>query len=122
MLKVVLPDNRHKFQSDVTLQEIIDFIKNEMESFKLFQIQYSGHYQSQMKVLRVVILAIVQKMEQALADNRLDIGSFKQTTQWHINRLTFLKEYFVGIYKIEKEKIRQDSKNEKLTLHRVEFT
>lgn len=97
-LRVQLPDNRSKFESDVFLQELMDYVKSEIELFKLFQTQYTGHNHSQLKVLKVIISAIIQKMEQAIASNRLDYSSFKEATQWDFNRLIYLKDYFVGFF------------------------
>ncbi|KNC25719.1 Gram-negative bacteria-binding protein 3, partial [Lucilia cuprina] len=93
-LTAQLPDNRKKFQCDIKLQELMDFVKSEIELFKLFQIQYEGHQQSQMKVLRAILQTIVQKMEHVIESKGLDCISFKQATQWDINRLLYLKEYF----------------------------
>ena len=94
-----MPDNRTKFESDVYLQEIWDFIRTELEFFKLFQIYYTGHKQTQLKVLRNILLNVITKMEQAVENNRLDHNSSKEATKWDLNRLVYLKEYFVS-YKL----------------------
>ena len=91
-----MPDNRTKFESDVYLQDIWDFIRNELEFFKLFQIYYTGHKQTQLKVLRNILLNVITRMEQAVENNRLDHHSSKEATKWDLNRLAYLKEYFVS--------------------------
>lgn len=95
-LRARLPDNRTKFDGDILLQEIWDFIRTELEFFKLFQIHYTGHRQTQLKVLRHILVSVVMKMEQAMENNRLDHNSSKEATQWDLNRLLYLKEYFVN--------------------------
>ncbi|KAM7358215.1 ferlin family C2 domain-containing myoferlin misfire [Cochliomyia hominivorax] len=105
-LKVKLPDNRRKYGCDLILQDIGDFIKSELELFKLFQIQYSQYQQLQLNVLKVILLNIIQKMEK---NNDLDYMSFKNATQWDINRLIYLKEYY--------HKILEDLKKLRLKLN-----
>uniref|UniRef100_A0A1B0G2Q0 C2 domain-containing protein n=1 Tax=Glossina morsitans morsitans TaxID=37546 RepID=A0A1B0G2Q0_GLOMM len=93
-LRVYLPDNRIKYTSDIFLQELVDFVKYEIEAFKMFQIQYALQYQSQVKVLRAIIMTVINRIKTANENKCFEHTGFRDPTTWDMNRLIFLKDYF----------------------------
>ncbi|XP_037953127.1 otoferlin isoform X2 [Teleopsis dalmanni] len=92
-LKVTLPDNRHKFDSDFFLHEILEFMKTEIETFKIFQLKYAYQFQMQTKCLKSIIHSILIKIKDGFEMRRLEYSGFKDPTIWDNNRLFFLQEY-----------------------------
>lgn len=99
-LNISLPDNRSKYESDYCLIEIYEFVKNELEVFQLYCIQYAFRYQSQVKVLRSVIYTIIHRLNIIIETQRLRFVGNKKTTVWDQNRLEYLQAYFVSYYLI----------------------
>uniref|UniRef100_A0A1A9WPX1 C2 domain-containing protein n=1 Tax=Glossina brevipalpis TaxID=37001 RepID=A0A1A9WPX1_9MUSC len=93
-LRAYLPDNRIKYASDIFLQELVDFVKFEIEAFKMFQVQYALQYQSQVKVLRAIIMTIINRIKAANENKCFEHIGFRDPTTWDMNRLIFLKDYF----------------------------
>lgn len=100
-LHITLPDNRSKYESDYCLIEIYEFVKNELEVFQLYCIQYAFRYQSQVKVLRSVIHTIIHRLSVIIETQRLRFVGNKKPTIWDQNRLDYLQAYFVSYQKFK---------------------
>ncbi|XP_011180606.2 otoferlin isoform X1 [Zeugodacus cucurbitae] len=93
-LKITMPDNRYKFDSDYYMQEILDLIESELATFKLFQIKYTNQFVLQAKCFKAIIMHLQSKLKEGVEDKRLEYTGFKETTMWDANRLVYINSFF----------------------------
>ncbi|XP_054735180.1 otoferlin isoform X2 [Anastrepha obliqua] len=93
-LRLTMPDNRYKFDSDYYMQEILDLIESELKTFKLFQIKYINQFVLQAKCLKAIIMNLQNKLKEGVDEKRLEYAGFKDTTMWDTNRLVYVNAFF----------------------------
>ncbi|XP_075159891.1 ferlin family C2 domain-containing myoferlin misfire [Haematobia irritans] len=97
-MRLKLPDHRHKYESERFLRDILDFMKREIIKFQEYQIFYRDRHYDQLKVLRSIIIAIMDKVKTALEIHRLEYRGPKEPTQWDVKRLLYLQDYFIKFW------------------------
>ncbi|KAH8319290.1 hypothetical protein KR067_002918 [Drosophila pandora] len=92
-----LPDNRAKYESDFFMLEITNYMRSELEIFKVFQLKHPLQDEDQAKCLKAIIGNILTKVKEGLDAHRFDHEVQPQRTTWDINRQLYLLDYFAKL-------------------------
>ncbi|KMY98500.1 uncharacterized protein Dsimw501_GD12956, isoform C [Drosophila simulans] len=97
MFRVRLPDNRAKYESDFFMLDIVNYMRSELDTFKLFQRKYPHQDDEQAKCLKVIVNSILTRIKEGLDAHRFDHDVQPKRTTWDINRQLYLLDYFAKL-------------------------
>ncbi|XP_070136195.1 otoferlin isoform X2 [Drosophila bipectinata] len=92
-----LPDNRAKYESDFFMLDITNYMRSELEIFKVFQLKHPLQDEDQAKCLKAIVGNILTKVKEGLEAHRFDHEVHPQRTTWDINRQLYLLDYFAKL-------------------------
>ncbi|XP_026848839.1 otoferlin [Drosophila persimilis] len=97
LLRARLPDNRDKYESDYFMIDLVDFMRSELDTFKVFQLKSPQQDVNQAKCLKAIISNILSKIKEGIKEHRFDHEMESQRTPWDINRQLFLVGFFAKL-------------------------
>ncbi|KAH8378844.1 hypothetical protein KR009_001725 [Drosophila setifemur] len=97
MFRVRLPDNRAKYESDFFMLDIANYMRSELEIFKVFQLKHPLQEEEQAKCLKAIVGSILTKVKEGLDAHRFDHEVHPQRTTWDISRQLYLLDYFANM-------------------------
>ncbi|KAM8708996.1 hypothetical protein ACLKA7_015893 [Drosophila subpalustris] len=99
LFKLRLPDNRIKFVSDFFIVDIVNFMRSEMDTFRIFQLKFPNELKNQGKCLKFIINSIMNKVKEGIGRSQFDYDLGEDATNWDKNRQRFLVDYFTKLSK-----------------------
>uniref|UniRef100_A0A6P4FPE4 Otoferlin isoform X2 n=1 Tax=Drosophila rhopaloa TaxID=1041015 RepID=A0A6P4FPE4_DRORH len=97
MFRVRLPDNRAKYESDFFMLDIANYMRSELEIFKIFQLKHPLQEEEQAKCLKAILGNILNRIKEGLDAHRFDHDVQPQRTTWDFNRQLYLLDYFAKL-------------------------
>ncbi|XP_062132086.1 otoferlin [Drosophila sulfurigaster albostrigata] len=97
LFKLRLPDNRLKFVSDFLIIDIINFMRSELDVFRIYQLKYPNELSNQSKCLKFLLYSIISKLKEGLAKSQFSHDLGEDATNWDKNRQHFLQDFFVKL-------------------------
>ncbi|XP_037719293.1 otoferlin isoform X3 [Drosophila subpulchrella] len=97
MFRVRLPDNRAKYESDFFMLDIVNYMRSELDAFKVFQLKHPLQDDEQAKCLKAIVGNILTRIKEGLEAHRFDHDVEPQRTTWDINRQLYLLDYFAKL-------------------------
>ncbi|EDV50618.2 uncharacterized protein Dere_GG15053, isoform C [Drosophila erecta] len=97
LFRVRLPDNRAKYESDFFMLDVVNYMRSELDAFKLFQRKYPLQDEEQARCLKAIVGSILTRIKEGLDAHRFDHDVQPQRTTWDINRQLYLLEYFAKL-------------------------
>ncbi|XP_017071773.1 otoferlin [Drosophila eugracilis] len=97
MFRVRLPDNRAKYESDFFMLDIVNYMRSELDTFKVFQLKHPLQDDEQAKCLKAIVRNILRRIKEGLDAHRFDHDVQPQRTTWDINRQLYLLDYFAKL-------------------------
>ncbi|XP_001353079.4 fer-1-like protein 4 [Drosophila pseudoobscura] len=107
LLRARLPDNRDKYESDYFMIDLVDFMRSELDTFKVFQLKSPQQDVNQAKCLKAIISNILSKIKEGIKEHRFDHEMESQRTPWDINRQLFLVGFFAKL-PLELRQLKQE--------------